>query len=124
MSSDEAAAQHRRECERHKAGDQHRHRNRHRELVQQTSDQSTHEQHGNEHRRQRESHGNDGETDFLRTFQRRGKRRIARLNVAHDVFQHDDGVVHYKANTKRQRHERKVVQTVAKQRHHCECANE
>ena len=124
MPLHETAAQHRRERERHEPGDQHRHRNRHGEFVQQTSDNSAHEQHRDEHGRERQGHGNDGESDFLRALPRRFERRITRFDVAHDVFQHDNGVVHDETDTKRQRHERKVVEAVTEQIHHRERPDE
>ena len=45
-------------------------------------------------------------------FERRHHRRLAQFHVAHDVLQHDDGVVHHEADGKDQRHHRQVVQAV------------
>ena len=49
----ETAAQHRGEADRHEPGDENRHANRHGELVQEPPDDAAHEQHRDEHRRQR-----------------------------------------------------------------------
>ena len=46
----------------------------------------------------RERHRDDGEADFLRAFERGFHRRQAVFDVAHDVFEHDDGVIHHKAH--------------------------
>ncbi len=69
-----------------------------RELVQQAAHDAAHEQHRNEHRRQRERHRQDGEADLARAVECRLQRRLAHLQVAHDVLQHDDGVVHHEAH--------------------------
>ncbi len=46
-------------------------------------------------------------------FERGLHRRFARLDVAHDVFDHHDGVVHHETRRDRQRHERKIVEAEA-----------
>ena len=46
--------------------------------------------------------------------------RFAHLHVADDVLQHHDGVIHHEAHRKGERHQRKIVQTVAQQVHHGE----
>ena len=114
---DETAAQHRGEGQRHKARDEHRHHDGHGELVEQPSQNTSHEEHRDEHRRQRQRHRNDRETDFARAFERRRERRFAGLHVPHDVLQHHDGVIHHEANRERQRHQREIVHAVAQQIH-------
>ena len=52
------------------------------------------------------------------------KRDLAHLHVAHDVLQHDDGVVHHETHRERQRHQRQIVQAVAQQVHHGERADD
>ena len=42
---------------------------------------------------------------------------FAHLHVAHDVFEHHDGVVHHEADGERERHQREIVQRVAQQVH-------
>ncbi len=121
---DKPAAHHRRQRQRNKTGHQHRDDNGHGKFMQQASEQSAHEQNRDENRRERERHGNDREADFLRAFERGFHRRLAVFHVAHDVFEHDDGVVHDEADAQRQRHERKIVEAVTQQRHHGERADD
>ena len=42
---------------------------------------------------------------------------VARLDVADDVLDHHDGVVHHEADRDRQRHQRQIVEAVAEQVH-------
>src|SRR5665213_344999 len=118
------AAHHRRKRQRNKTGRQNRDDNGHGKFVQQPSEQSAHEQNRNENRRKRKRHGNDGEADFLRAFERCLHWRLAHFHVAHDIFEHDNRVVHHKAHAKRQRHERKIVEAVIEQRHDGERADD
>ena len=111
----EAAAQHGREAERDEAGDQNGHADGYRELVEQAAHDAAHEQHGDEHGRQRERHGENGEADLAGALDCRLHARLAHLDVAHDVFQNHDGVVHHEAHGERQRHQGEVVQRVAAQ---------
>ena len=46
------------------------------------------------------------------------------LDVASDVFQHDDGVVHHEAGRNGQRHQGKIVQAVVQQIHHAESSDQ
>ena len=69
----EAAAEHRRQRQRHEAGDQHRGADGHRELVEQPAEDAAHEQDRDEHRRQRQGHRHDGEADLLGPQERRLK---------------------------------------------------
>ena len=50
--------------------------------------------------------------------------RFAHLHVAHDVFEHHDGVVHHEADRERERHQRQIVERVAAQIHHREGADD
>ena len=119
-----AAAQHRREAERDKTGDENRDRDSHREFVQQPSDNSAHEEHGNEHRHQRNGHGDDGEADLFRSEQRGFHPRLSHFHVAHDIFEHDDGVVDNEAHGKSESHQRKIVQAITQQVHDGERAHD
>ena len=120
----ETAAQHGREAERDHAGDQNRHADGDRKFVQQPSQNAAHEKHGNEHCRQRQGHGNDGEADFARPAKSRFHRRLAHLHVAHDVFQHHDGVIDHEADRQGQGHQRQIVQRIAQQIHDRERAHD
>ncbi len=121
---EEAAAQHRRQRQRHEAGDQDRGRDRHRELVHQPADDPAHEQDRDEDRRQRQRHRDDREGDLLGAVERRLHPRLAHLHVPDDVLQHDDRVVDDEADRERQRHQREVVEAVAERPHHGERADD
>ncbi len=56
--------------------------------------------------------------------QRRGQRRLARLDVAVDVLQHDDRVVHDQAGRDDERHQRQVVEREAEEIHHRTAADQ
>jgi hypothetical protein len=65
-----------------------------------------------------------GEADLARAAQGGRERRLALLDVARDVLQHHDGVVHHEAGADRERHQREVVQAVAQHVHPAEGAEE
>ena len=79
---------------------------------------------GNEHGHQRDRHRDDREADFARSCKRSLHARLAHFHVADDVLQHDDRVVHHKSDRERERHQRKIVQTVPEQVHHRESADD
>ena len=54
-----------------------------------------------------------GEADLLAPFKRRLHRAHALFQVARDVLDHHDRVVHHEAGGDGQRHQRQVVQAVA-----------
>jgi hypothetical protein len=60
----EPAAQHRRERDRHDAGDENRRGDRDRELAEQPAEDAAHEQDRNEDGRERRGHRQDREADF------------------------------------------------------------
>ena len=113
-----ARAQHRRQRQRHEAGHDDRDRYRHREFAEHAADDAAHQQHRNEHRDQRERDRDDGKADLARALQRRLERPHAVLDVADDVFQHDDGVVDHEADRQRQRQQRHVVDGIVERVHH------
>jgi len=78
-------------------------------LAEDAPDDSTHQQHGDEHRDQGEGDGDDGEAYFRRSLERRLERAHAAFDVADDVLQHDDGVVDHEANRQRQCQQRHIV---------------
>src|SRR5208282_637625 len=94
------------------------------ELAEETSDDVSHEQQRNQHRDQRNRERDDGEPDLPRSFQRRVQRRISGLQIAVDVFDHDDGVIHHKAGGDGQCHQRQIVQAVSQQVHHAKRAHD
>ena len=60
----------------------------------------------------------------LRAPQRRLHRRHALFQIAGDVFDDHDGVVHHEAGRDGQRHQREIVDGVAEQVHHAERADQ
>ena len=64
------------------------------------------------------------EADFPGADERRLERRLAQLDVARDVLEHDDRVVDDQAGGDDQRHQRQVVEREAPQVHHREAADE
>jgi hypothetical protein len=120
----DARAQHRRQGERDDAGDEDGRGDDHAELGEHASHHAAHEQHGDEHRHQRDGHGDDGEADLARADQRRLEGVHALLDVAHDVLEHDDGVVDDEAHRQRQRQQRDVVDRIAEHVHHREGADD
>ena len=57
-------------------------------------------------------------------LQRRRMRRLALFDVADDVLDHHDGIVHHEAGGDGQRHQGEVVEAVAQQVHHAERADQ
>ena len=120
----EAAAQHGSEADRHHAGNQDGGADGHRELAEQAAQNARHEEDGNEDRGQRERHRDNREADFPGTRQRRRAWRFAMLDVADNVLQHDDGVVHHEAYGEDERHHGDVVDAEIQQVHHRERAHD
>ena len=92
--------------------------------MQKASQDAAHKQHGDEHCRQRQCHGDDGETDFLGALESGFHRALAVLHVTDDVLQHDDGIVYDKTHGEGQRHHREVVERVAEDIHDRERAHD
>ncbi len=122
--TDEPAAQHGRQSDRDDSRHDDRDHHGDREFVQKASDDTAHEKNRNEHRAERDRHRQDGEGDFARAFERGFIRILAGLHMAHDVFQHHDGVVDHEADAQRQRHQRKIVEAVAESSHAGEGADD
>ncbi len=66
-----------------------------------------------EHRHQREGRGDHRHADFVGRLQRRLHRRLAHAQMARDVLDLDDGVVHQHAHHQRQRQQGHGVERVA-----------
>ena len=120
----EAAAQHRRQADGHHSGDQNGGADGDGEFAEQAAQNAGHEQNRNEDRGQRERHRDDGEADLPRTGERRLHGRLAHFDVADDVLQHHDGVVHHEADGEDQRHHGDVVEAEIQQVHHREGADD
>ena len=118
MRPQHARAQHRRQGQRDESGHDDRDRYRHRKFAEHAADDAAHQQHRDEHGDQREGDRDDREADLARAFQRGLERPHAVLDVADDVFQHDDGVVDHEADRQRQRQQRHVVDGIVERVHH------
>ena len=59
----------------------------------------------------------DGEADLPRALDGGQQRRLAEFHAPHDVFQHDDGVVHHESDGEHRAQQRQRVDGVAQRRH-------
>ena len=112
-----SAEQHRREGERDQGGDGDGDGQDGGEFVEQPAEDAAHEQDRNEHGDQRNADRDDGEADLGRAIEGGAQRRFARLGVAHDIFDHHDGVVDDEADGDGQRHQREIVDREAEEPH-------
>ncbi len=81
---------------------------------------SAHQQKRDKDGNERNADGEDGETDFFRALQRRGKGLHAVFQMARDIFHHHDGIIDHKSRGNGHGHQREVVQGVSEQIHHGE----
>ena len=107
-------AHHRRERQGDEGRDHHRRAQRDGELPEQPAHDAGHEQQRDEDRDQREAQRNDREADLLGALERRLQRRFARLDVADDVLDHHNGIIHHEPRRDGQGHQREVVQAEAR----------
>jgi hypothetical protein len=90
--------------------------------TEETPDDATHEQDGDEYGDERGGHREDGEADLFGASHRGVEGTHALFEVAGDVLDDDDGVVDDEAGGDGERHEGEIVQRVAEQVHHAEGA--
>jgi hypothetical protein len=121
---EQARAHHRRERERDHARDENRHREGHCKLPEQASHHIAHEQQRDQHRHQRDGERDDGEGDLLRALECCLQRPVAALEIARDVLDHDDGIVHHEAGCDHQRHQREIVDGKTGEIHEAERADQ
>ena len=110
-------AHHRRERQRNDRGHEDGDGQGDSKLPEEPPHNVAHEQERNQYRHQRNRERDDGEPDLLRAFQGRLQRLVPLLDVADDVLNHDDGIVHHETGGNGQRHERQIVDAVAQQIH-------
>ena len=103
LFAEKAHRHHRRQRQRDKGRDRNSHRDRDSEFAKNAADDSAHQHQWDEHRDQRQADRYDGEPDLAGAFERRFSGLKTFLDVALDIFQHDDGVVDNKANGDRLR---------------------
>ena len=94
------------------------------ELAEQAADHVGHEEQRDQYRDQRHGQRDDRKTDLLGALQCGLQRRIARLDVARDVLDHDDRVVDDEPGGNRQCHQRQVVEAEPGEIHHRQGADE
>src|SRR5208282_3913587 len=120
----ESRAQHGRQRQR----DQRRHRDRggdrQGEFAEQAPDDAAHQQQRNEDRDEGQADREDGEADLARALERGIHRRLAVLDMAMDIFHHDDRVIDHEPDRDGQRHQREIVEAEIEQVHGCERAEQ
>ena len=97
LFAQQPGAHHGREREGHHGGDGHGHAEGDGEFPEQAADNAGHEQQRDENRDQGYAQGDDGEADLFRAFEGGLHGGFAVLDVADDVLDHDDGVIHHEA---------------------------
>jgi hypothetical protein len=93
----EARAHHRGQGERHEGRHDDRGGHGDSEFAEQHAHHAAHQQQRDEHGNQGNGDRDDGEADLARALERRQQGRIALLDMAHDVLDHDDGIVDHEA---------------------------
>ena len=117
-------AETRREGKRDGEGEQHRGGEGDGELAEEFFHEATHKQNRDEDRDEGEVHRQQREPDLGRAAHRRAERGEPALDVAGDVFEHDDGVVHHETGGDDQRHQREIVERETVEIHDRERADE
>src|SRR6202030_2859805 len=117
-------AHHRRQSQRHHGGDQNRNRQGNGKLAKESADDISHEQQRDQHCDQRNGQRYDGESNLSCALERGVQRRLAFFEVAIDVLDHHDRIIHHESGGDRERHQRQVVQAVAEQVHHSESTDQ
>ncbi len=111
------AAEHGRQGEGHHPGDQHRPGQGECEFGEQGADQSAHETDGGIDGYQRGGHGDDGHGQLARPFDRCIESSLALFDVAVDVLDHHDGVVHHQPDGEHHGKQGEQVDGKAHQQH-------
>jgi hypothetical protein len=70
--------------------------------MQQSSKNPRHKKHRDKYRSQRKSHRYNREADFLRAIEGSLHWSLTHLHVAHDVFEHHDGIIDNESHGQRQ----------------------
>src|SRR5208283_611644 len=121
---EQARTHHRCRGKRNAQGYQNGNREGHGELAEEPAHNATHHQNGNEDGNQRDADGEDGKSNLAGTLERRLHGRHALLEIARDIFDHYNRIVHHKAGRNSERHEREIVDAVVKKVHHAERADQ
>ena len=116
-------AHHRRERQRNQQRDADGDRKRDGKLPQQPTRQAAHQQQRQEHRHQGQAHGEHRKAHLARPLQCGLKRLHARFQMAGNVLQHHDSVIHHKTRRNGQGHQRQVIEAKPAQVHGGKGAN-
>ena len=116
-ASQQPRAHHRRQRQRHGSRDEDGDAESDCEFAEESSHHIAHKEQWNQYGDERDRQGQDGEADLLGAFERGLERSLALFDVARDVFDHDDRVVHDKTRRNREGHESEVVQAESQQIH-------
>ena len=113
-------------CQRqsHETRHQHGRRKRQRKFEKEFTRAARRKSHRRVNRRQRQRHGNHGESNFLRSFDRAFNRCHTVFDVAENVFEHNNGIVHHKADGQHHRKQRQRVDAESKREHETKSADE
>src|SRR5262245_41905100 len=98
MRFDETTAKRRSQRQRHKAGNKNRRDYRYGKFVEQPAENTAHEQHRNKDSSKRQGHGQNGETDFVRTDHRGLEYSSSHFDVTDNVLEHHNRVVDNEAD--------------------------
>ena len=121
MILQEIGGQHRRDEARGEQREEHLHRNRDAELLEELAGDARHEAGGREDRDDGEADRDHRKPDFVGRLQRGAVGRLAHPHVAHDVLDLDNGVVDQDAGRQRDGEEADEVQRKSEQVHRPEC---
>ena len=109
MRADQLRAHHRRERERHEAGNRDRARERDRELAEQPTGVALHESDRQEHGHQHDRGRDHRERDLRRAAASGKQRRLTEVGAALDVLHHHDRVVDDQSDAQHDRKQRQQV---------------
>ncbi len=115
---------HRRQGQRHDAGNDHGARKGKCELPEQRPGQAALNTDWRIHRRQGDRHGDDRADQLAGRVLGRLKRRLAHMKVALDVFHHHDGVIDHQADREHDRQQGQQVDGEAEHQHQEDGANQ
>ena len=121
---EEAGAHHGRGGKRNEQRNAYRHAEDYGKFAEEAADDAAHHQDGNEDGHERSAHGENGEANFAGAFHGGGKGIHAIFNVAGNVFDDHDGIIHDETGADGERHEGKIVEAVMAKVHHAESANQ
>ena len=118
------AAHHGRQRQRDDAGNRHRSRERERKFAKQRARQAALQTDGRVNRRERDRHGDDRPDQLARPDQRGLEWRAPFAQMAFDVFNHHDRVVHDQSDRQHDRQQREQVEREPERLHQKDAADQ